>query len=432
MQLTRIPSGTHDATCGRQALIASTVCAGVVLAILTALTATAVVRIVTGAYGATGDFISFWSAGYIVRTGDGAHLYDPAVQEAVQRAHYAGGFRSADGYIMPVFVAWLFAPFSLIRFTPAFLLYSVFNVGMMFAVARALASYLKELPDMVRTTFLAVFSLSIPTVAVVIFGQVDFITFGAAFAGYVLLRRERYVLAGFAFAFMLFKPQMLVGMILLLIIRRRWSTLAVLGAIGIPLITIPALLTSPHTLISNVAMVSRYSNSNRQLDVNAEMMSNWRGFVVSVTGNADFRVWAPGMVLIALVVLAIAIPRWRSAARAKLPLEQSYALAVLAPLLISWHLHTQSLVLVFLAVALHLKGSFEGRTPSNDDDASQQSRRRAIVMLLTLYSSLFALWFVATIGLALMVFLLLALFWHTAYRWPGREDVRFAELPLAA
>ena len=110
MRIAKIPCAARDASCGQPALIAATACAGLALVLLTALTATAIVRIVTGAYGATGDFISFWSAGYIVRTGDGARLYDPAVQEAVQRAHYAGGFRSADGYIMPVFVAWLFAP----------------------------------------------------------------------------------------------------------------------------------------------------------------------------------------------------------------------------------------------------------------------------------------------------------------------------------
>ena len=363
-----------------------------------------------------------------MRTGDGAHLYDPAVQEAVQRAHYAAGFRSADGYIMPVFVAWLFAPFSLIQFTPAFLIYSVLNLAMMFAVTRALASHVRELPPMVRSTFLAVFTMSIPTVAVVIFGQVDFIIFGAAFAAYVLLRRERYLLAGVAFAFMLFKPQMLAGIIVMLIIGRRWSTLGVLGVLGIPLITVPAMLTSPHTLVSNVAMVGRYSSSNKQLDVSAEMMSNWRGFVVSATGSADIRLWAPGLILIAVVVLVIAIQRWRAAVQAGLPLEQSYALAVLAPLLMSWHVHTQSLVLTFLAVALHLKASFG----SGHSERSDQAQRHAIIVLLALYSALFVLWFVATMGFALMVFLLLALFWHTAYRWPVHDEQRLAELPVAA
>ena len=430
--MARISRAAHDASCSRPALLAASACAGVTLALLTALAATSIVRIATGAYGATGDFISFWSAGYIVRTGDGARLYDPGMQEAVQRGHYAGGFRSADGYIMPVFAAWLFAPFSLIRFTPAFLLYSVLNLGMLIAVTRALASYLRGLPNMVRTTFLGVFALSIPTVAVIIFGQVDFIMLGAAFAGYVLLRRERYLLAGVALAFMLFKPQMLVGIVLMLAIRQHWSTLGVLGALGIPLVTVPALLTSPNTLISNVGMVSRYSQSNKQLDVNAEMMSNWRGFVVSATGSTDIRLWGSGMIVIALVVLAIAIARWRAAVQMHLPLEQSYALAVLAPLLMSWHLHTQSLVLAFLGIALNLEASFGVETHLRDDDERAQEQRRAIVLLLMFYSFLFVLWFIATLGLALMVFLLLALFWHTAYRWPVHENARLTELSLAA
>ena len=87
------------------------------------------------------------------------------------------------------------------------------------------------------------------------------------------------------------------------------------------------------------------------------------------------------------------------------------------------------LVLAFLAVALHLKASFDMGTLSRDDG---QSQRRVMVVLLALYTALFALWFAATIGLALMVFLLLALFCHTAYCWPKRQDARLAELPLAA
>jgi hypothetical protein len=425
----RIATHPPVATGAHLALAAATVVAALALALTLALTGMAIARIVTGAYGATGDFISFWSAGYIVRTGDGARLYDPAMQEAVQRAHYAGGFDSVDGYIMPVFVAWMFAPFSLIRFTPSFLLYSVLNLAMLVAVVRMLASHIASLPASVRRTFLMVFTLSIPTVAVVVFGQVDFITFAAAFAGYVLLRRERYVLAGVALTFMLFKPQMLAGIIVMLILARRWSTLGTLAGLGVPLITVPAVLTSPHTLISNVGMVGRYSSSNKQLDVNAEMMSNWRGFIVSVTGNADIRLWAPGMIAIAVVLLAIAVPRWRAAARGELSIEQAYALAVMVPLLMSWHLHTQSLVLAFLAVALHLKASLGPGTLAAHD---REAQTHAIVMLLALYSALFAFWFIATIGVALMVFLVLVGFWHTAYRWPQARAAANPQLALAA
>src|SRR5205823_3605805 len=149
MSRLRIPTTVCDATASKPALIVATACAAIAAATLAALAATAIVHIASGAFGATGDFISFWSAGYIVRTGDGARLYDPATQEAVQRAHYAGGFRSADGYVMPVFVAWLFAPFSLIRFTPAFLLYSVLNLAILAALARTLASHLQDVPPTV-------------------------------------------------------------------------------------------------------------------------------------------------------------------------------------------------------------------------------------------------------------------------------------------
>ncbi len=370
--------------------------------------------------------MSLWSAGYIVRTGDGTRLYDPAMQEAVQRAHYAAGFRAVDGFIMPVFVAWLFAPFSLIRFTPSFLLYSVLNIALGAALAGSLATYLSDLPALVRRTFLFLFALSIPTVAVVLFGQVDFIVFGGLFAAYSLLKRERYALAGVALAFILFKPQMLAGVVLMLLIARRWSTLGALAAVAVPLLTIPALVTSPHTLISNVAQVGRYSSSNRELSVNAELMSNWRGFVVSATGDADMRVWLPGTIVIALAALAIGMTIWRRYARGEASFEHAYAVAVIAPLLMTWHLHTQSLILLFLAIAMELPARFEAGGRSHDREAEW----RAVTLMLTLYAALFALWFAATIGLAMMVFLVVAVFSRTAFRWPA-ERAAAAERDLA-
>src|SRR3990172_12506046 len=80
-------------------------------------------RIATNAYGATGDFLSFYAAGYLVRTGRAANLYDPTTLDWAQRRLYPGGFDEAIGYPLPVFVALLFAPLSLIPFTASFFLF---------------------------------------------------------------------------------------------------------------------------------------------------------------------------------------------------------------------------------------------------------------------------------------------------------------------
>ena len=55
----------------------------------------------------------------------------------------------------------------------------------------------------------------------VLFGQVDFIVFAGLFAAYALLKRDRYGLAGLALALVLFKPQMLAGVVLMLLLAYR-------------------------------------------------------------------------------------------------------------------------------------------------------------------------------------------------------------------
>jgi hypothetical protein len=397
------------------------------LALLTmlALVGAALQRIVTNAFDATGDFLSFYSAGQMVRSGQGADLYNAAAQEALQRVTFPGIFEEAMGFPLPVFAAWVFAPFSLLPFTPAFLLWMGLNTLLLAALVGVLSSHLAHVPALPRRVFLAVFAFSMPAVTAIIFGQVDLIVFGAFLLAYLLLRAERPVAAGFALSLVLFKPHFLVGVVLMLLVWRQWRVLAALAGIGVPLITVPALLTSPATLAGNLSLLGQYLDQGKGLSVNAELMSNWRGFVTSLTGHHETWLWMPGLALIAAAALAIAVSRWRRGPGDREALGQSYALAVALPLLISPHLHTQSLVLIFIAAAIALRNHFDRAVPSDVDSA------KLVCWMLSLYTAVFALWFVATQGLALMVFLLLFMYWLCAYRWTARPASEIS-LPASA
>lgn len=431
----------------RPRLAAAVVAASVALTMTLVLAGVALARIATGAYGATGDFISFWSAGYIVRTGEGARLYDPGLQELVERAHFAAGFDHYYGYVLPAFAAWMFAPLSLLPFRAATFVWMGCNVALLAIAARMLARELTTAPAAARRTSVAVFVASMPSVAVVLFGQVDLIVMLGAFLSYLLLRRDRDAAAGAALSLMLFKPQMLGGVVLMLIVIRRWRALATLAAIGVPLLTLPALTLGPRTLVDNAGLIGRFPSAGTDMSVNAPLMSNWRGFVVSATGRDDVWLWLPGLALIAVAAIAIAWPRWRRAWRTGASFDQAYALAVMAPLLASPHLHTQSLVLMFVAVALYMRAwsdaRIDGQRPAGDGrpatsrrghqvagaplatpslDAPPACEMEAIVLLLWLFAALFALWFSGAVGLSLMVFLIAAVYWRLAFRWPSRVD----------
>ncbi len=408
----------------RHALAAASGAFALALLATALLAAVGAVRVVTAHGGAGGDFLSFYAAGSIVRHG-GHGLYDPGVQDFVQHALYPGTLAHATGYPLPVFAAWIFAPLSKLPFGAAFLVWCAINLALLATLAAALERHLAAVPRLPRRAFVAAFALSIPAVTDVVFGQVDLFVFAALFGAYLLLRREREATAGIVLAAVLLKPQFLLGVVPMLIAWRQWRTLLALAAAGVPLLVVPELITDPHALIDNLALVARY-RSGDNLQVNAALMSNWRGFIVSTTGNDAAWLWAPGTLLIAAAAYAVALRRWAAARDGAASADQSYALAVMLPLLVSPHLHTQSLVLLFIPLAIFLRGHFAPGAPRSRD-VTQQARTAAL--LLALHAALFACWLCTAVAFAPGVFLVAAIFAAVAYRWP---DAEAAALPRIA
>jgi len=403
----------------RKALPLTAGAAALALMATVALAATGIARVLTATGGAGGDFLSFYAAGRLVRT-DAASLYDVAAQAAAQRSLYPGALEQATGYPLPVIAAWGFAPLSALPFAAAFALWTGVNVTLLAAIARTLARELRGVPAWPRRAFVAVFVTSMPVVANIVFGQVDFIIFAALLGGWLLLRSGRPGWAGVALAAAVIKPQFLVGIVPMLVVGRQWRALVALSGTGAAVLIVPALLTDPGTLGGNVRLITSYPGAGDNLQVNASMMSNWRGFVVSVTGNDAPWLWAPSLAAIAAAALTVAVPRWRALT------AQGYALAVVLPLVASPHLHTQSLVLLFVAVALALRAWYEGA-------AADEGRDRGVTsMLLALHAALFALWLSTALGFAPLVFLVAAVYAGCAWRWPRASASASAQLQRAA
>lgn len=96
------------------------------------------------------DFTAFYTAGKMLRSGQGAELYDPAAQQAVQREFSSDSDlrRGPLRYIHPPFEALLFLPFAFCSYQNAFVLWDLLNLGLVVAVALLL-----------RRTLLAAFDI---------------------------------------------------------------------------------------------------------------------------------------------------------------------------------------------------------------------------------------------------------------------------------
>ncbi|MHB8376459.1 MAG: glycosyltransferase family 87 protein [Dehalococcoidia bacterium] len=365
-----------------------------------------------------GDWVSFYAAGAIVWHGDGERLYDPAVQAAVQHGLFRGAGATFNAFPLPAFVALAFAPLSAAGFTRSFAVWALLNAVLLLALLTACWRYLAALPPATRAAVAAAVAISTPVVNTLLFGQLDLFVLAAIASSFAMMCARRRYAAGVLLALALAKPDLVLGVALLFAVTREWRALAAFLAAGAILVLGPAFLLGPHILVDQVTLLAHYPASSADYSTNAAMMVNVRGAIASLTGADRILVWGAPQALVAAVGAGMAIRVWRARGGTD---AQSWAVALMLPLIASPHMHMQSLVLLVAACALYLRAAADhGHTVTPD---------AAVAPLLAVS----ALWFVSLWGPAIVSLPVLAVFWLCARRWPvAREASARRALPRAA
>lgn len=372
-------------------LLASVLFAATMLAAI-AVAGTALAKFAREGDGAAGDFLSIYAAGRVIDRGGGEVLYNLDMQKFIQ-GEYRSSFKE-DGeynpYVLPPVVAWTVAPLSRLDLEPAFAVWGLVNLALLGAVMALLWRVTEEAPRSLRVTLLGAFACSIPVVANAVFGQVDLVVVAALLLGFVFMRDEQPIAAGSALAMGVVKPHLLLGVILLLLMRRQWRALASLSAVGGAIVVVPALLAGPGVLQDYARALFAFPGSGTAAAVNVDTMPNLRGLVAGVTGQTGALYWLPLHSFVAAFAIGAAMFAFEGEGRVS---ERAWAVAVLLPLVVSPHLHTQSLMLLFVALALWL--AEQRRKPE------LRQRLDAISGMLVLDVALFGAWVSATLGLPL-------------------------------
>lgn len=368
-----------------------------------------------------GDWISFYTGGTLVRTGDAAHLYSASAQAAVQHELFGAGARTI-GYPLPVFAAFAFAPLTRFSFLASYLMWMAVNVALLAVLLRLSWRWLDDVPQALRAVFL-VCSVSVTALVVLMNGQVDLFVLAGCAGCYALVRRDRPFAGGAVLAIALFKPHLVAAVVLLLLVKRQWRALSGLAAAGIPLLIVPPLTVGPRLVVGQLRPLFSPSDATTGYGFDAPMMVNIRGTVTSLTNSSNEWLWLPLLAVIAAVAFHVAVRVW--IARPALH-PQSWALAFALPLLYSPHVHVQSMVLLIGAVGLYLV-------------ASQSSDRPIADVKYVLYSllALTTLWALSLWGVSMTALLVMAAYSLFARRWPEPAGAvvsapQRAELALAS
>ena len=401
----------------------SRVLSGLAIAVTAVLLAFALTAYARTGDGIGGDFLTDYAGGYLVRTGDGHSLYDIQVQEHVQQdLSPAGADDDVNPFVLPPAAAWIFAPLSALPYRTAHVLFAIINLAALAGVLLLFWSELRGVDTRLRAAFFIAFALSMPAVTDISWGQIDLLLVAATLLGWRFLRTGSDLLAGCALSLALLKPHFLIGVVLLLLLRRQWKTMLVLAGLGFIVLVPPALLIGTSALGDYVSLVVGRTELPAYIDAQPQHMANWRGLMSSIVGRDDRLLWLPGAVLIGLTALAVCVRSWRLDPRS----PRSYAMAVILPLLVSPHVHMQSMMLLFVAIAVMLQAGMR-------DVALPGGRRLdGAAALLFMQVALFVGWFLTANEIAVMVLITAGVFCWCAFTPMPRREQAEETLPLAA
>ncbi len=269
--------------------------------------AVAFVVSIVGASGANsaagrlgGDFPAFYSAGSIVAAGDWESLYEPDRQLEAQQELFEGSDSSYLYFAYPPYVASLYRPLAALDYRLA---YAVHTLLMAAALVGALAVLRPVIPVLRRhTELLAIATLLFyPMLRAVTGGQNTGLTVLLLAVAWRALHDENDALAGVALGMLLYKPQLALPFLGVLLLARRWKATAAGAATGLVLWAFGAAVMGVGWLGGWWTQVSEFSSLDA--DINGYNAVSWLGFAQGWLG-ADS---TAAVVLAAPLMLATAV-----------------------------------------------------------------------------------------------------------------------------
>jgi hypothetical protein len=315
------------------------------LCIAIALQVNARSQIVAGA----SDFSSFYAAGQIIRSGNGAHLYE---YETQRRAQQQFSYRSGP-LLFPhaPFETILYAPLSLLSYWHAYLFWWSCNLALVLLTLAMMARSFTGIRALLPYWILAL-AFFTPLQVALVQGQDSVLTMFLLAACLVMLAKGRDASAGAVLALILYKPQLVLPIFLVLAVGLSWRFVYgfVAGAMGLAgisaaLIGWRALASLPRFLAWFNALPVSISGADPRV------MANVRGVLLQSGVNASQAVVAmvsAAMLLLAMAAVGVGRP-------SKTPLTLRFALAVSVAAMTSYHLipHDLTILIVPFLLAVH-------------------------------------------------------------------------------
>jgi hypothetical protein len=307
------------------------------------------------------DFTIFYTGAQLLRNGQASDLYNLATQYRTQLRFAHVPIRQGPlPFNHPPFEALLFVPFTWLEYWPAYLLWSALNLIMLAVTVTVLSRHFRQLAKFSPLILVLAATAFFPLAIGIIQGQ-DVIPLVLLFAlAVVCFDRGDDALAGAFLAAGLFRPHLVVSLVVLLAFRR-WRVLVGFAPVALVLAGISVAIMGWHGSFEYVRFVLGLERTGAR-GFGLETVPNLRGLIADLPGLSLSGPWIALLILASsLVVFFIALRRIRNGRDS---IVYSSSLAVVTAILISFHalVYDLSLLLPMLLFWLSQTLDAEGKT----------------------------------------------------------------------
>jgi glycosyl transferase family 87 len=295
-------------------------------------------------------FRSFYTCGYMTRTGQARDIHDQDKHLRLADELVPLKNKLNQGMDHPAYEGLLFAPLSLLPFRFSLTIFSVMNVIVLGFSARVLTRLLKPLSSRWGVFVYLLVLAFFPVTYAITGGNDSIILLALLVAALASVRFENEFRAGMLIGLGLFKFQIVIPIAVVYFLWKRWSFVRGFGISALCAMAVSVLMVGVHGMRQYVDMLLHMSVNMRteadaaQFALSPRTMLNIRGMLAALLQSHVSHWWLQGLTL-ALSFLAVFI-----AAR----LRPSMSLAIVTAALVSYHLNAPDASVLLIPIGAFL------------------------------------------------------------------------------
>lgn len=267
------------------------------------------------------DFLTHYAEGKLVLAGGFGQLYDPALQQQAQYAVAGPDYGYTSVYLLPPIASIIFAPFAMLPYLPAAILWAVCSIALIAASVRTIWE-ISPLRGR-ESAFLPAVAIagSFPFAMNLLTGNNAALWLAIYAFGLRALFGGREVVAGIILGLGALKPQLFLAVPVLLLAQRRWRTFGAWAATSATLAVASFLMVGIDGAKQYVSFLASDRYESAVAVANTWRMPSLPALIRSIEPEGG------NLVVYAVILGALILLAW-CIRRASLPLAASAAVIV--------------------------------------------------------------------------------------------------------